>query len=68
MTMIEAVQALTAFKTLGGDFVKRRLIRFDRDSKRNGSGPVDDLAVAVIAVEHEEPEIAIEQIEEPRVA
>ena len=56
MTMIEAVKALTAFKTLGGDFVKRRLIRFDRDSKRNGTGPVDDLAVAVVAIDHEENE------------
>jgi hypothetical protein len=54
MTTVEAVQGLTAFKNLSGEFVKRRLIRFDHNSKKNGSGPVDDLAMAVIAVDHEQ--------------
>jgi hypothetical protein len=43
-----AVKQLLAFKTLCGDFAKRRMIRFVKDAKRTTRGPIDDLAFAVI--------------------
>lgn len=49
------VQAL-AFKTPEGEFAKRRMIRLIKDAQRNGKGPIDDIACAVVRIisSHEE--------------
>lgn len=49
-----AVQECLAFKTLAGEFAKRRMIRFIKDSRAFGKGPLDDIAYAVIHAEDEE--------------
>ncbi len=54
MDLFDALRSLVGFKTFDGSFVKRRLIRFLADSKKIGCGPLDDLGVAVIAIENEE--------------
>jgi hypothetical protein len=46
----KAAQQLLAFKSTEGAFVKRRMNRFLKDSQIRGSGPLDDLACAVIHV------------------
>ncbi len=48
----EAVQELLAFKSIRGEFAKRRMIRFIRDSQKIGRGPIDDIAYAVIRIEN----------------
>ncbi len=47
----EAAQELLAFKGVRGEFAKRRMIRFIRDSQKIGRGPIDDIAYAVIRIE-----------------
>ncbi len=47
----KAAQELLAFKTIRGEFAKRRMIRFIRDSQKSGRGPIDDIAYAVIRIE-----------------
>ncbi len=54
MSLFDTLRGLVGFKTLSGEFVKRRLIRFLNDSKKAGLGPIDDLGVAVIAIDREE--------------
>lgn len=50
----DVVLELLAFKNLNGDFVKRRMIRFIKDSKKDGKkGPLDDIACAIIRTETE---------------
>ncbi|MEX0918003.1 MAG: protein phosphatase 2C domain-containing protein [Candidatus Paceibacterota bacterium] len=44
-----AVQELLAFKSTTGRFVTRRMNRFLKNVKQHGSGPIDDIACAVIA-------------------
>lgn len=54
---LDVIRSLVAFKTVAGTFVKRRLIRFARDSKHDGAaGPLDDMGMAVIAIDHEDSE------------
>lgn len=49
----DVVLGLLAFKNLEGEFAKRRMIRFIKDSKRdNYRGPLDDIAYAVIRIDH----------------
>lgn len=48
----DAVQSLLAFKSTGGEFAKRRMIRYVNDLRRDGGGPTDDIAYAVVRVEH----------------
>ncbi len=50
----EAVLQLIAFKNIKGDFAKRRMKRFIKESQKTGKGPIDDIAYAVIRVEEEE--------------
>lgn len=49
----DAVVELLAFKGVEGVFAKRRMIRFDKDARKRGQGPQDDIAFAVIHVERE---------------
>ncbi len=46
----EAVVQLLAFKTIEGEFAKRRMIRVIKDAQKIGKGPQDDIAYAVILV------------------
>lgn len=47
----DAVRNLMAFKSVEGDFVKRRMNRFLRDAEKIGRGPIDDIAMAAIVIE-----------------
>jgi hypothetical protein len=49
----DAVSELMNFKSTAGEFAKRRLNRFVKDSQKYGRGPMDDLAYAVINVSTE---------------
>ena len=49
----QVVRDLMSFKSIEGDFVKRRLNRFLRDAEKVGRGPIDDIAMAAIVVENE---------------
>lgn len=53
MNELEVLRSLLGFKNLTGFFVKRRLIRFLESSKKIGSGPFDDLSLAVMVVDPE---------------
>lgn len=53
MSVVDVIRNVLAFKNLSGEFVKRRLIRFLKDSKQLGVGPLDDLSVAVIKIDSE---------------
>lgn len=46
----DAVLALLSFKTMAGQFVKRRLNRALKDFRAVGKGPLDDIAYAVVHV------------------
>lgn len=46
----EVVLQLMAFKSLAGDFAKRRIIRFLKDHQKIGKVPLDDIAYAVVQV------------------
>lgn len=50
----EVVRDLLNFRSLTGEFAKRRMIRFVQERCKTGKGPLDDLAYAVIRIEHEE--------------
>ncbi|OGM99294.1 MAG: hypothetical protein A2915_02485 [Candidatus Yanofskybacteria bacterium RIFCSPLOWO2_01_FULL_41_34] len=53
----DAVLQLLAFKNVEGEFAKRRMIRFIKNSKAEGKkGPLDDISYAVIRIDHEIPE------------
>lgn len=48
---VDAVYNCLLFKTTAGEFAKRRMIRFIKDAKAAGKGPLDDIAYAVILAE-----------------
>ncbi len=50
----DVVAQLMSFKSTEGDFVKRRMNRFLKDCRQYGKGPIDDIAMACIHVEHGE--------------
>ena len=52
----EAVVECLSFKTTRGEFATRRMIRVIKDAKKEGKGPIDDIAVSVIKIEHPETE------------
>ena len=45
-----AVHEMLSFKTTAGAFARRRMHRFVDDCRKNGRGPIDDVAFAVILV------------------
>ena len=48
----DVVLELLAFKNLEGEFAKRRMIRFIKDSKKDAKkGPLDDISFAVIRID-----------------
>lgn len=49
----DAVRELLNFKNFNGEFVKRRAIRFLKECRERGKGPIDDFSMAVIRVEHD---------------
>ena len=49
----DVVTNLMAFKSTEGAFVKRRMLRFLKDCQEHGRGPIDDIAMACIHIEHE---------------
>lgn len=51
----DVVAELMSFKSTEGAFVKRRMLRFLKDCQRHGKGPIDDIAMACIHIDHEEP-------------
>ncbi len=55
MNWKDVVLQLLAFKNVEGEFAKRRMIRFIKDSRNIGEkkGPLDDISYAVIRVDHE---------------
>lgn len=46
----DAVMQLLAFKTIEGEFAKRRMIRVIKDAQKTGRGCLDDIAYAVVRV------------------
>jgi hypothetical protein len=49
----QVVYELMKFKSLAGKFVTRRFIRHVKEAKKNGLGPIDDIACAVIRIQQE---------------
>lgn len=50
----DVVLELLAFKNVEGEFAKRRMIRFIKDSKKDDrKGPLDDISYAVIRLDHD---------------
>lgn len=49
----DVVAELMAFKSTEGDFVKRRMNRFLKDCLKHGKGPIDDISMACIHIDHE---------------
>lgn len=49
----DVVAELMSFKSTEGDFVKRRMNRFLKDCLKHGKGPIDDISMACIHVQHE---------------
>lgn len=49
----EVVKAILSFKTTSGQFVKRRLIRMNKEWNKAGITPLDDISCAVICIDHE---------------
>lgn len=48
----DVVAELMAFKSTEGDFVKRRMNRFLKDCLKHGKGPIDDISMACIHIDH----------------
>ncbi len=48
----EVVSALMSFKSTSGQFATRRMNRFLAEAKKTGRGPIDDIAMAVIHLDH----------------
>lgn len=44
------VKELLSFKSLAGEFAKRRMIRFIQNCRKSGRGPIDDIAYSVIRI------------------
>jgi hypothetical protein len=57
----KAVVNFLAFKTVGGEFAKRRMIRGIQDYQKIGKGPVDDIAISVIRIENTDIEGVISE-------
>ncbi|WP_027578413.1 protein phosphatase 2C domain-containing protein [Bradyrhizobium sp. Ai1a-2] len=49
----DVVAELMSFKSTEGTFVKRRMLRFLKDCQQHGRGPIDDIAMACIHIDHE---------------
>lgn len=49
----DVVTELMSFKSAEGAFVKRRMLRFLKDCQKHGRGPIDDIAMACIHIDHE---------------
>lgn len=49
----DVVAQLMSFKSTEGAFVKRRMLRFLKDCQAHGKGPIDDIAMACIHIDHE---------------
>lgn len=52
----DVVEQLLAFKTTTGAFATRRMNRFNKEARRLGHGPLDDLSYAVIRTDDETEE------------
>ncbi len=50
----DAVQNLLDFKSLQGEFAKRRMIRAIKNYQHMSKGPLDDISYAVIRIDHTE--------------
>jgi hypothetical protein len=50
----EVVAELLAFRSLNGDFAKRRMAGFLKSARTCGAGPVDDIAYSVIQIQPDE--------------
>lgn len=48
------VKELMSFKSLAGEFAKRRMIRFIQNSRAMGKGPIDDISYSVIRISNGE--------------
>ncbi|MCP1852884.1 MULTISPECIES: protein phosphatase 2C domain-containing protein [unclassified Bradyrhizobium] len=49
----DVVAQLMSFKSAEGAFVKRRMLRFLKDCQAHGKGPIDDISMACIHIDHE---------------
>jgi len=49
----DVVAELMSFKSTEGEFVKRRMNRFLKDCLTCGKGPIDDISMAAIHIDHE---------------
>ena len=56
----DAARELLAFKSAEGVFAKRRMMRFMKDTRAVGKGPLDDIAYAVIRIHRSEEVIQTE--------
>jgi hypothetical protein len=52
----DVVSKLMSFKSFNGEFAKRRMIRELKDLSKQEVAPVDDIAYAVVRIEHDEKE------------
>lgn len=50
----DVIVTLLSFKNTTGEFAKRRMIRFIKESQENGKGPLDDISYAVIRIARDE--------------
>ncbi|MCR4323276.1 MAG: protein phosphatase 2C domain-containing protein [Candidatus Azambacteria bacterium] len=50
----DVIIRLLSFKNITGEFAKRRMIRFIKESQEIGKGPLDDIAYAVIHIAQDE--------------
>jgi hypothetical protein len=53
----DAARELLSFKAADGVFAKRRMINFVREVRKQGRGPLDDIAFAAISITHDSEEI-----------
>ncbi len=51
----EAVTSMFAFKNVGGEFLKRRMMWEIKSLLKVGKGPVDDISGAIVRIENPEP-------------
>ncbi len=56
----DAARELLAFKSAEGVFAKRRMMRFMKDTRAVGKGPLDDIAYAVIRIDRSDEVIQTE--------
>ena len=54
MHWVDVVRSLMAFKSTEGRFVTRRMNRFLKDCLAHGKGPIDDISMACIHIQHDE--------------